>query len=75
MPDFTTVQLRKSVVRDLKRMRSHPRQTYTELIARLVELARKAKGQSQYDEFLHRIQRAKMRELWDNTADEEWERA
>jgi hypothetical protein len=27
-----------------------------------------------YNEFLHRIQMAKMRELWDNEEDQEWEK-
>ncbi len=30
---------------------------------------------NQYDEFLHKIQQNKMRELWDNKEDEEWENA
>ena len=28
-----------------------------------------------YDEFLHKIQKAKMKELWDNKEDEIWETA
>ena len=28
-----------------------------------------------YDEFLHKIQQEKMKELWDNKSDEEWENA
>jgi len=32
-------------------------------------------GESQYDEFLHEIQREKMKEVWDNNADETWEDA
>ena len=26
-----------------------------------------------YDEFLHKIQQEKMKELWDNKEDDEWE--
>jgi hypothetical protein len=29
----------------------------------------------QYDEFIHSIQQAKMKELWDNEEDEAWENA
>ena len=29
---------------------------------------------NQYDEFLHKIQQPKMKELWDNCEDEEWEK-
>jgi hypothetical protein len=31
------------------------------------------KPNSQYDKFLHKIQQPKMKELWDNIADSEWE--
>ena len=32
-----------------------------------------AKQRNQYDEFLHKVQQAKMKELWDNKDDEAWE--
>jgi hypothetical protein len=31
--------------------------------------------QKQYDEFLHKIQQTKMKELWDNDEDEAWKNA
>jgi len=33
------------------------------------------KKRNQYDEFLHKIQQPKMKELWDNKEDEVWEKA
>jgi len=33
------------------------------------------KKRNQYDEFLHKIQQAKMKELWDNKDDDVWENA
>jgi ribosomal protein L37AE/L43A len=30
---------------------------------------------NQYDEFLHKVQKNKMKELWDNKEDEDWENA
>lgn len=33
------------------------------------------KGGNQYDEFLHKIQQTKMKELWDNFEDAAWEDA
>ena len=71
----TTIQLDKSLVNSLKELREYPRQTYNELISRMVQLFKSAKQRNQYDEFLHKIQQAKMKELWDNKADEEWENA
>jgi len=71
----TTIQLNKEIVNSLKEIRQYPRQTYNELLANMVEMFRKLKVKNQYDEFLHKIQQQKMKELWDNQEDEEWENA
>ena len=71
----TTVQLDKSLVNSLKEAREYPRQTYNELIKRMVDVFRTIKKKNQYDEFLHKIQQAKMKELWGNKEDEAWENA
>ena len=71
----TTVQLDKSLVNSLKEAREYPRQTYNELIKRMVDVFRTIKKKNQYDEFLHKIQQAKMKELWGNKEDEAWEDA
>ncbi len=73
MNDPTTIQLDKSVVKSLKKIREYPRQTYNELISHMIELFINVKQRNQYDEFLHKIQQQKMKELWDNKEDEEWE--
>ena len=80
MKDVTTVQLRKSVVRELKAIKKYPRQTYDEVIMDLVNQSKKAtnrKGREgyQYDEFLHAVQKLKMKELWDSEEDEAWNNA
>ncbi len=75
MNNPTTIQLDKSVVKSLKQIREHPRQTYNELISRMIELFKNVKKRNQYDEFLHKIQQKKMKELWDNKEDEAWEDA
>ena len=72
--DVTTIQLKKSVVKELKNIRKYPRETYNETILNLIKTAKESKKR-QYDEFLHRIQQAKMKELWDNEEDEAWENA
>ncbi len=71
----TTLQLNKSVLNSLKEIKYYPRQTYEELITNLIEMFKKLKMKNQYDEFLHKIQQHKMKELWDNPEDEEWENA
>jgi len=75
MSEVTTVQLDKAVVNALKEIKEHPRQSYNELIMHLIELGKKTKLRNQYDEFLHKIQQSKMKELWDNKEDEVWEDA
>ena len=75
MKNVTTIQLNKSAIGELKKLKKYPRQTYNELIMSLIKNARKQRRLSQYDEFLHRIQQAKMKELWDNDADAVWDNA
>ncbi|MBW2984097.1 hypothetical protein KY361_03225 [Candidatus Woesearchaeota archaeon] len=71
----TTIQLDKSLVNSLKEIREYPRQTYNELLKHMVKVFQNIKKRNQYDEFLHKIQQAKMKELWDNKEDEAWENA
>jgi hypothetical protein len=73
--DVTTIQLKKSVVEELKSIRKYPRETYNETILDLINNAKESRKRRQYDEFLHRIQQAKMKELWDNKEDEAWDEA
>ncbi|MGA2386242.1 MAG: hypothetical protein ABSG33_06895 [Candidatus Bathyarchaeia archaeon] len=75
MKDATTIQLKKSVVRELKSIKKYPRETYNEIISDLIKTSKDSKKRRQYDEFLHTIQQAKMKELWDNVEDEAWEDA
>ncbi|MFH2020258.1 MAG: hypothetical protein ABIJ34_02525 [archaeon] len=71
----TTIQLDKKIVESLKLIREHPRQTYNELIEKMIVTYESVKKNNQYDEFLHKVQQKKMKELWDNKEDESWESA
>jgi hypothetical protein len=75
MNNMTTIQLDKSVVNSLKKIRENPRQTYNELISHMIEIFTNVKKRNQYDEFIHKIQQQKMNELWHNKEDEAWEDA
>ena len=72
---ISTIQLDKRAIEQLKRAKEYPRQTYTELVEKMSKLFIEIKKRNQYDEFLHKIQQPKMKELWDNKEDEAWERA
>ncbi|MFH1663343.1 MAG: hypothetical protein ABH986_00780 [archaeon] len=73
VPEVTTIQLEKNVVEKLKKSKRYSRQTYSELISNMLKAYNFHRNQ--YDEFLHKIQQEKMKELWDNDEDEEWEKA
>ena len=73
MVEQSTILLDKKVIKLLKDAREHPRQTYNELLEKMVKIFIKLKERNQYDEFLHKIQQPKMKELWDNNEDEVWE--
>jgi hypothetical protein len=75
MSGLTTIQLDKRILSALKAAKEHPRQTYAELIMRMLKCFHNTKERNQYDEFLHKIQQPKMKELWDNKEDEDWENA
>ena len=75
MKEVTTIQLSKDVIGQLKKAKEYPRQTYNELLERMSKIFNTLKQRNQYDEFLHKIQQPKMKELWDNKEDEEWEHA
>ncbi|MBI5392877.1 hypothetical protein HZA96_03315 [Candidatus Woesearchaeota archaeon] len=75
MTELTTIQLNKEVVEKLKDVKEYPRQTYNELLIKLVTVFNAVKKKNSYDEFLHKIQQPKMKELWNNKEDEVWEDA
>ncbi|MDP2717110.1 MAG: hypothetical protein Q8P02_00025 [Candidatus Micrarchaeota archaeon] len=72
---MTTVQLSKSIVAQLNRLKRHSRESYNDVISEMIGFIKKAKSSGQYDTFLHEAQKAKMTELWDNPEDEAWEHA
>ena len=73
--EVSTIQLEKEVIDKLKQAKEYPRQTYNELLLKMSNTFIHLKKNNQYDEFLHKIQQTKMKELWDNKKDEVWEHA
>jgi len=70
----STILLNKKVIALLKMAKEHPKQTYNELLEKMASLMIKLKEKNQYDEFLHKIQQPKMKELWDNKEDGFWDK-
>ena len=73
MVEKTTILLDKKIIELLKKTKEYPRQTYNELLEKMAKIMIKLKERNQYDEFLHKIQQPKMKEIWDNKYDEIWE--
>ncbi|MBI4163299.1 MAG: hypothetical protein HY512_00435 [Candidatus Aenigmarchaeota archaeon] len=73
MAQATTIQLEKETVEHLKEAKEYQEQTYNALIEKMITVFEMVKKNNQYDRFLHQIQKQKMKELWDNKEDEEWE--
>ncbi len=75
MAEVTTIQIKKEILEKLKENKKYERQSYSELIGEMTEIYKSIKMKNQYDEFLHKIQQEKMKELWNNKSDEDWENA
>jgi len=75
MAEVSTIILERKVIDLLKKAKEDPRQTYNELLEKMVKWFIIIKERNQYDEFLHKIQQPKMKELWDNKEDEIWDAA
>lgn len=75
MSEVTTVQIKKETLERLKKEKEYPRQTYNNLIQKMVKVYERMKEKRKMEEFLLRAQQPKMKELWDNEEDEAWEDA
>ncbi|MEK6906265.1 MAG: hypothetical protein AABW81_01450 [Nanoarchaeota archaeon] len=73
MEKESTILLDKKVIELLKKAKDHPKQTYNELLEKMAIMLIRLKERNQYDEFLHKIQQPKMKELWDNKEDKFWD--
>lgn len=71
----STILIKKEIIEKLKNVKDYPRETYNEVLEKMITLYLSTKNKNQYDEFLHKIQQPKMKELWNNKEDEAWENA
>ena len=69
----TTIQIDQKLLESLKNSKEYPRQTYGELLSKMIQVFVSVKKKNQYDEFLHKVQQPLMKELWDNKEDEVWD--
>lgn len=70
----STILIDKKVIELIKEAKDYPKQTYNELLERMARFFLILKKRNQYDEFLHKIQQEKMKEIWNNKEDEVWDK-
>ena len=70
--EITTIQLKKSVVQALKNVKRYPRETYNEIILRLIA---EAKETEELGIFVQKAKETKMKELWSEGDYSGWENA
>ena len=70
--EITTIQLKKSVVQALKNVKRYPRETYNEIILRLIAEATETE---ELGVFVQKAQETKMKELWSEGDYSGWENA
>lgn len=66
----TTIQIDSELKGLLERLKIHPREPYSDVIARLISL--KSESAEEFLRTINKVQVEKMRELWDNEDDEVW---
>lgn len=67
----TTIQVDQEIKNQLKDLKIHPREPYSDVISRLLQFCVDSK--EEYKKLVHRIQEHKMKELWDNEEDNAWD--
>ncbi len=70
--EVTTIQIKKIVLEDLKRIKKYPRETYSETILNLIKIAEETKDLGM---FVQKAQEERMKQLWEEGDYSGWERA
>ena len=70
--EVTTIQLDKSVVEALKKVKRYPRETYSETILNLIRYAEETK---ELEAFVQKAQEERMKQLWEKGDYSGWEHA
>ena len=73
--DVTTIQLKKSVVEALNKVKKYDRETYSDVIADLIEFIKDEKEKKEFDKFVMAAQQEKMKEIWGTGDYKAWENA
>ena len=70
--EITTIQIERSVLNELKRVKRHPRETYSETILNLIKIVEETK---EFGTFVQKAQEERMKKLWEEGDYSGWEHA
>jgi predicted CopG family antitoxin len=70
--EITTIQIKRSVLNELKRVKRYPRETYSETILNLIKNAEETK---EFGIFVQKAQEERMKKLWEEGNYSGWEHA
>ena len=70
--EITTIQIEKSVLNELKRVKRYPGETYSETILNLIKNAEETK---EFGIFVQKAQEERMKTLWEEGDYSGWEHA
>ena len=69
----STIKLEKKVVKELKKLKDKPNESYSEVVSKIVKHFNNERKLGKKERFLLALQQEKMTELWDNEYDEIWD--
>jgi predicted CopG family antitoxin len=70
--EITTIQIERSVLNELKRVKRYPRETYSETILNLIKILEDTK---EFGAFVQKAQEERMKKLWEEGDYSGWEHA
>jgi predicted CopG family antitoxin len=70
--EITTIQIERSVLNELKRVKRYPRETYSETILNLIKMVEETK---EFGTFVQKAQEERMKKLWEEGDYSGWEHA
>ena len=69
----TTILIDKTLVRDIKKAKDYPRQTYKEILRKMLAVYSLFKDIQVDTANIHSLQKSKMTEIWDSKEDDIWD--
>lgn len=69
----STILIDKKLIKDIQKAKDHPRQTYNEILRKMLDLYLLFQGVQVDTENINSLQKSKMTEIWSSKEDEVWD--